>query len=233
MVTILAGVGIAMLAALAGYLTSVAWSWARYGRTRPARLCEADLLLDEFMPRYDVAERHHVRIDASSDRVLEASRAVDLQALPIARALIRAREIVLGAPRAELAHRRGLMAEVESLGWRVLAEVPGREVVVGAITQPWLARVVFRGLAPEQFKAFRDPGFVKIAWTLRADPTGDGGSVFRTETRVVATDATARRKFRWYWARFSPGILLIRLALLARLRKAAQCRRQPIGATMA
>ena len=222
MVTVLSTVGIAVVVATAGYLAYVAWSWAHYGRPSPARLCEADLLLDQFMPSYDVAERHHVRIDASSGHVLDVSRTVDLQSLPIARALIRAREIVLGAPKADLDRRRGLMAEMESIGWRVLAEVPGRELVVGAITQPWLAQVVFRGLRPEQFKAFRDPGFVKIAWTLRADPTADGDSVFRTETRVVTTDADARRKFRWYWARFSPGIVLIRLALLARLRQVAQ-----------
>lgn len=220
--TVLYAAGIAILVGLAGYLLYVMWAWTHYGRPSPARLCEADMLLDQFMPNYEVAERHHVRIDASSGHVLDVSRTVDLQSLPIARALIRARELLLGAPKADLDHRRGLMAELEAIGWRVLAEVPGRELVVGAVTQPWQAQVVFRGLKPEQFKAFRDPGFVKIAWTLRADPTGDGDSVFRTETRVVATDPDARRKFRWYWARFSPGVLLIRLALLARLRKAAQ-----------
>ena len=219
---VLYAAGIAILAGLGGYFIYVAWAWMHYGRPSPARLCEADLLLDEFMPSYEVAERHHVRIDASSGHVMDVSRKVDLQSLPIARALIRARELLLGAPKADLAHRRGLMDELESIGWRVLAEVPGREVVVGAITQPWLPQVVFRGMTPEQFKAFRDPGFVKIAWTLRVDPTGDGDSVFRTETRVVTTDPDARRKFRWYWARFSPGVLLIRVALLARLRKAAQ-----------
>ena len=46
--------------------------------------------------------------------------------------------------------------------------------------------------------------------TLRADPTGPHDSVFRTGTRVVITDAAARSKFRWYWARFSPGIAVIR-----------------------
>jgi hypothetical protein len=222
MPTLLSAAAVAAVIGFTGYLSYVTWAWTRYGRTRLPRLCEADLLLDEFMPRYDVAERHHVRIDASFDRVMEVSRDIDLQSLPIARALIRARELLLGASKSDLDHRRGLMAEMEALGWRVLAEVPGREVVVGAVTQPWLGRVVFRGLPPEQFKTFRDPDFVKIAWTLRADPTGDGGSVFRTETRVATTDPQARRKFRWYWARFSPGIVLIRLAMLARLRRAAQ-----------
>jgi hypothetical protein len=65
---------------------------------------------------------------------------------------------------------------------------------------PWEANPVFRALPPSEFAAFNVPGFVKIAWTLRADPTGDHESVFRTETRAVATDASARARFRRYWA---------------------------------
>jgi hypothetical protein len=97
------------------------------------------------------------------------------------------------------------MAQMTSLGWGVLAEEPGREIVVGAITQPWLANVVFRALPPERFREFREPGYVKIVWTLRADPAGGSQSIFRTETRVATTDAMARKRFRWYWARFSPA----------------------------
>jgi hypothetical protein len=39
-------------------------------------------------------------------------------------------------------------------------------------------------------------------------------SIFRTETRAVATDAVARAKFRRYWSFLSPGISLIRRAVL-------------------
>jgi hypothetical protein len=39
---------------------------------------------------------------------------------------------------------------------------------------------------------------------------------------VVATDAAARSKFRWYWARFSPGIVLIRRLSLGPLRRDAE-----------
>ena len=89
---------------------------------------------------------------------------------------------------------------MRSIGWGVLADVPGREIVMGAITQPWLADVVFRALPPEEFAAFDEPGFVKIAWTLRADPVTATTSIFRTETRVTTTDPTARARFRRYWS---------------------------------
>jgi hypothetical protein len=114
------------------------------------------------------------------------------------------------------------MAQMLALGWHVLHEEPGREIVVGAVTQPWEANVVFRGLAPDEFKAFHAPNCVKIVWTLRVDPVGPAETLFRTETRVVATDPTARARFRWYWARFSPGIVLIRQVLLRQLKADAE-----------
>ncbi len=85
---------------------------------------------------------------------------------------------------------------------------------MGGVTQPWDPNPVFRALPPDEFAAFRDPGYVKIVWTLRADPVGDGKSVFRTETRAVATDSESRKKFRRYWSLLSPGIIAIRRAML-------------------
>jgi hypothetical protein len=113
---------------------------------------------------------------------------------------------------------------MERIGWGVLAEVPGREIVMGAVTQPWLADVRFRPLSPAEFRAFREPEYVKIAWTLRVDSTGPGESIFRTETRAVATDQAARVKFRRYWALASPGIRLIRRLSLGPLRADAERR---------
>ena len=107
------------------------------------------------------------------------------------------------------------------MGWGELTVIPGREIVMGAVTQPWLANVVFRGVPADEYRAFREPDYVKIVWTIRTDPSGPAACVFRTETRVVATDDGARAKFRWYWARFSPGIVLIRRMLLGSIRREA------------
>ena len=78
----------------------------------------------------------------------------------------------------------------------MLAEIPGREIVMGAVTQPWMANVVFRALPPDEFASFHEPDYVKIVWTLRADPRGPSESTFRTETRAVATDPGPRARFR-------------------------------------
>ena len=105
----------------------------------------------------------------------------------------------------------------------MLAELPG-EVVVGAVTKPWEANVTFRAVPADQFAAFDEPGYVKIVWTLRADAIGDSESLLRTETRAIATDATARARFRRYWSFLSPGIILIRWAILAPVKRNAERR---------
>ena len=119
---------------------------------------------------------------------------------------------------------RGFIAQMKALGWGVLAELPGREIVMGGVTQPWDANPVFRALPPNEFAAFCEPGYVKIISTLRVDGHGDGRSVFRTETRAVATDPESRRKFRRYWAFLSPGIIAIRMALLPAIKAEAEKR---------
>ena len=116
------------------------------------------------------------------------------------------------------------MAATKALGWRVLVEVPGREIVMGAVTQPWKPNPVFRGLPPEEFAAFAEPDYVKIVWTLRADPIDATASIARTETRVATTDAHARAAFRRYWSWVSPGIALIREMSLRLVKKEAERR---------
>jgi hypothetical protein len=209
---------------LGGYAAYAAISWCRYGRVAPADRDECDELLDRFMPTYDIVERHRIGVAAAAGVTLAAAREQDLFDSPLVRALFRAREMALGAAPDRRPQPRGLIAAVRALGWGVLAEIPEREVVVGAVTRPWEPQVTFRALPPEEFAAFSQPGFVKIAWTLRADPVDDQSSMFRTETRAIATDAGARTRFRRYWAFASPGIALIRRLSLRPLKREAERR---------
>jgi hypothetical protein len=219
--------GAAAAGALA-YGVSVANTWYRYGRTRAPAPEERDPLLDRFMPEYDVTERHHVYVRAPPGVTLAAAAGMALEQSRLVRAIFAARAWILGAdPDDQAGPPTALVEQVQALGWRVLSRTD-REIVFGAVTQPWMATVRFRGLPPDEFIAFADPDFVKIAWTLRVDATGRNESIFRTETRVATTDAGARRKFRWYWARFSAGIVMIRYALLWNLKKDAERRARSI-----
>ena len=217
----LAAAGVALAAGV--YAGWVASNWLRYGHAARARDDEADALLDEFMPAYDVVERHRTFVRATPGVTVAAAKEQELSDSAVVRAIFRAREAIVGARPDDSERPRGLLAQVLSLGWGVLADVPGREIVVGAVTKPWEPNVTFRAVSPERFAAFDEPGYVKIAWTLRADPS-EGGSMFRTETRAIATDADARAKFRRYWAFFAPGIGLIRFMSLGLLRSEAERR---------
>jgi hypothetical protein len=210
--------------ASAGYLAYAGIAWYRYGQPPPPHDDERDDTLNRFMPVYEVVERHHVRIGAPAAVVLRAASEQDLQQSAITRAIFKARELVLGATPDETNRPRGLVAFCRSLGWGVLADVPGREIVMGAVTQPWMADVVFRAIAPDHFALFDEPGYVKIAWTLRAEPVGDHEAMFRTETRVATTDPAARARFRRYWAFASPGITAIRWLSLDPLKREAERR---------
>jgi hypothetical protein len=210
--------------AAAAYGTYVGITWYRYGNAPAANAEDKDPLLDRFMPRYEIADRHQIRVAAPAAVTLDAARDADLQASPVVRTIIRAREVIFGATPVVRRRPRGLLAETQSLGWGVLADVPGREVVVGAVTKPWEANVTFRALPPDQFTSFNEPGYVKIAWTIRADPVTATESVFRTETRAIATDSVARSKFRRYWSFLAPGIIVIRWALLGPVKSEAERR---------
>jgi hypothetical protein len=214
---------------IAGYALYAGAAWLRYGHPARPHPEEVDPLLDRFLPWYDVVERHHIRVAAPPAITLAAAAEMDLSQSMVVRSIFKARELVLRAQADADTRSKGLLAQTLSLGWRVLADVPGREVVVGAVTRPWEANVVFRGLTADEFAAFWEPDYVKIAWTLRAVPVGAAGSEFRTETRAVATSAHARRRFRWYWARFSPGIILIRRLSLGLVKREAERRARANG----
>ena len=214
--------GSAAAAVLAGVGYGVV-TWYRYGRTKPAS-GNGDLL-DRFMPNSEVRERHEVRVAAPADVTFAAARELELNRSPLVRAIFRGRELLMGSTGTRGKSPEGtFLQQVLSLGWRILAEEPGREVVLGAVTQPWQADVVFRGISPEEFAAFDEPGYAKIAWNLAASPLESGDSLFRTETRVVTTDQLARARFRRYWAMASPGILLIRRETLRMVKREAERR---------
>jgi hypothetical protein len=220
--------GLALLAI--PYAASVAATWYRYGRTRVPPRQTGRLegsLIDRFMPTYEVAERHEIQVDAPVEHTFAAARGMDVNRSPLVRAVFAVRTLpsrLRGAPARQSS--APLLEETLALGWRILAETPGREVVVGAVTQPWRAEVKFRGVDPDAFAGFAEPGYAKIVWTLEALPLGPTSSRFRTQTRVSTTDPRARALFRRYWAALSPGIRLIRRESLKLVKGDAERRFQ-------
>ena len=215
----LAGGAAAALLAATGF---GATTWYRYGRV--ARRGSGDELLDRFMPTFDVREHHQTTVRAPAAVTYAAARELDLRRSPLINGIFRARQLLMGGRIEPARAGRSFLDEVQALGWRMLAEEPDSGLAMGAVTQPWVADVVFRGLPPEEFADFDEPNYVKIAWSVGVTPKDDGGSVFRTETRAVATDAASRSRFRRYWTLVSSGIVVIRWEMLRLVKREAERR---------
>jgi hypothetical protein len=165
-------------------------------------------LLSEVLPEYDFRERHARRIDAPPERVFAAVRELSADDTPIVRWLFRLRGL-----RGETA--RPIFDQMERFGFEVVAEEPGRELVVAAIGQPWKLRGGARPRGAD-FRTFADPGYAKMALNWRFER-----GTLTTETRVQLTDANARRAFRRYWLVIRPFSGLVRRAWLRAIARRA------------
>jgi hypothetical protein len=103
-----------------------------------------------------------------------------------------------------------------ALGWTLLGESPGVELVLGQVGRPWKGdpNLDRAPTTPEEFSGFAEPGFAKIVTSLRVDPYGHDSSILTLETRVATTDDRSRRRFRRYWLLIGPFSSLVRRAAL-------------------
>jgi hypothetical protein len=227
---ILLVLGLGAVAAVAYGLYSGA-TWIGYGRERREAIpvsAAAMVSLDRFMPTYDVSERHETGVRAPMTLTYAAARDLDLQRSGLVRAILKSRKLIMRDEGEEM-DRRPFLEQVHAMGWGLLQEVPGRAMVFGAVTKPWESEVRFHPLPPAKFAAFRSPGWAKIIWTLEVDPATRDRSVFRTRTRVATTDATARKRFRSYWSKVKPGVMLIRQQALGLVKSDAEKRARAIA----
>ncbi|HEY1277037.1 MAG TPA: hypothetical protein VGF25_19175 [Thermoleophilaceae bacterium] len=171
------------------------------------------ILLDRFLPRYDVREFHSIAIDAPPEAVMDAARRLTLRDLPLSRLLIAIRG--LRAERADVP----LLDGFQRRGFMLLGEARD-ELVLGVVGRFWHPRDNVRPSRPEEFVPFAEPGFAKGAMNFRVVAEG-GRTVFSTETRVLTTDGGARRRFRAYWLFVRPGSGVIRRDLLRAVKAAS------------
>lgn len=173
-------------------------------------------LLDELLPRWDFRERHARKVAAPPERVWDAIHGVTLGEMPLARLLFRLRGMSQAAD-------RPLLDQMVAGGFAFLGEVPGRELAAGVVARMWRPGGDIQPVAggPE-FAAFDRPGFAKAAMDFRVLAGKDGGTRLETETRILATDAAARRAFRRYWLVVRPGSGLIRRVWLRAVARRAE-----------
>jgi hypothetical protein len=150
--------------------------------------------LDEFLPGYEVRERHERYVGASPETAVAAALGTPVAPDGLVRTLFRVRGLPGGG---------SVLGSMRTIGLTPLVEEPAC-VVLGAAGRPWSSRA---RLVPFD-KA--GAGHVRIVVEISAVAAAPGESMLATETRVAAMDAASRRAFRAYWLAVGPFSSLIR-----------------------
>jgi hypothetical protein len=114
-------------------------------------------------------------------------------------------------------------------GFVLLAEQVGKEVVLGAIGKFWRPDSGISRVDASEFQSFDDPGYAKAAMNFRVDELGPDRCLLVTETRVLCTDASSRRKFRLYWSAIGPFSGAIRHVMLRQAKRSAESASLALG----
>jgi hypothetical protein len=177
-------------------------------------------LIQRYLPNPDHIEVNRIFVQADPQFAWEVARHFDGSTIPWIRLLFDLREIpnLLKGKPAETKDRRIGVDQIAALnrGFKVLDEVPGKEVVVGAIGQFWHLQIPFFELPPSAYSGFAEKGWGKVVWAIRVDPYL-GGSSITLELRTSATDATSWRKLQRYYSIIGPFSKLIRESAMHQL----------------
>jgi hypothetical protein len=177
------------------------------------------MLLDTWLPQFDVAKRHAIPIRVSAERVYAELLRYDFGDSIVTALLMGLRGYGFGRKRTGESHGVSLQERLERFAFTLLEEKPGEELVFGLVGKFWRPDGGLRRLSREDFAAFCEPGFAKAAWNLRIEPGRDSGCELSTETRVLCFGEGTRRKFLVYWRVVEPFSGLIRLSLLRSVRR--------------
>jgi hypothetical protein len=180
--------------------------------------------LDEFAPIYQFSETATIPVRASAERVYEAIFRVTAAEVPLYRTLAWVRRGAASGPESVLnpPDNEPLVRVATRTSFLTLAEVPGREYVMGAVVMAPAGVRLAAGPTPEAFKALTQPGFAKAVMSFTVEPQGPGLCLLRTATRVHATDPASRDVFTRYWKVIAPGSLLIRHMWLRAIKVRAE-----------
>jgi hypothetical protein len=181
--------------------------------------------IGQFAPEAHARELHRIVIDAPREVVWRALWTADLDPWGVAKMLVLLRSLprLLLRPRQPPlpSWRLTLPLLVGGGGFGILAEEPGRELVIGVAGRFWRPTGGVLPFDPARFTGPLPPGTAKAVWNFALEEAGADGTRLVTETRVVCADATARRSFRLYWWAIRPCSGLIRIVLLRAVRRAA------------
>jgi hypothetical protein len=180
------------------------------------------LLLDEYLPTFEVTQIQHAVVDGAPAEAYDRLRRLDFMSSRLVRALVKAqavpdrisrrlhgREQLPGYPR-----HATLDDMLATDAWVLLVEDPGREMVLGLLWPLGGAGTEIPKVTPQQWTAFAQPGYAKVAWSLAARPYGTERALLTSEARTQTTDPATSRRFRLIWRGLAPFAALLKRRML-------------------
>jgi hypothetical protein len=176
------------------------------------------MLLDEFLPSYEVREQHRILVHASLDLTYLAVRQLDLRRARWSTLLFRLRRIPTGMPASYTPDLNGLL----KMGFILLGERPNEELLLGAVGRFWSPAGGLQRFDAEGYQNFHEKGYAKAAWNFSLTRQSDDTTLLATETRVAPLDEASRRRLRFYWFFIAPFSGFIRREILRILKQNAE-----------
>ena len=172
------------------------------------------MLVDDFMPVYDVSDAVATVVNADLAVTWEALIEADLIEVGRRRPLVG----VLGAirvlpdivsqmlhgelpkhPPQHLRLRDTTTIPVDEGGWVLLGERPRDEIALGLVGRFWRPVIEFAKVPADRFCDFAEPGYAKTIYSLSVRALDGRRTLLSGVMRTATTDEHARRWFRRYW----------------------------------
>jgi hypothetical protein len=172
------------------------------------------MLIDDFLPTYDVSDAVATVVHADVATTWAALMDVDLIEVGRKRPLVG----VLGGirvlpdivshmlhgelpqrPPAHMRLRDTASIPMEEGGWVLLGERPRDEIALGLVGKFWRPVIDFARVPADRFRDFAEPGYAKTIYSLSVRPVDDDRTLLSGIMRTATTDENARRWFRRYW----------------------------------
>jgi hypothetical protein len=175
---------------------------------------ETKMLVDEYLPLYDIADASAVEVHADVPTTWSALLDVDLIEVGKKKPIIGILGVLRTLPdlvasvlhgehpeRPPQSMRLRDLAEIEMRegGWLPLGERQNEEIALGLVGKFWRPVIEWADVSTEAFKDFDEPGFAKHVYSLSVSELGPTRTLLRAEMRVGTTDEHARKWFRRYW----------------------------------
>ena len=180
------------------------------------------MLLDKYLPEYDVTEVHSIRIQAAPETVYNALMELSITEISgVVRFLFWLRALPEKPGAKKLAQRNGSKPFLKAMldnGFTALAEQPPQEFVFGMIAPGNIGRfwktAAMKNISlkdGQSFMAFTDPDYIRVVANFTITGAEKPGWVIvSTESRSKGLSKKAFKQFRPYWTFIRPWSGLIR-----------------------